>query len=158
MKAIVTGSFDPITKGHLEIVKYASENFDTVYVVALINEEKDYMFTMQQKKELIKASTSEFKNVIADAYNGLTADYMHQKNIFTIIRGVRNPQDEEYEQALAQKMKEFDNRFETVIIKTSEEFKNISSSKVREKIRNNEELSCFLHQNAIDLVKKYQKN
>ena len=66
MKAIVTGSFDPITIGHMELVKYASERYDTVYVVALVNAEKEYMFTMEQKKRLIELSVSKFSNVIAD--------------------------------------------------------------------------------------------
>ena len=67
MKAIVTGSFDPITLGHIELIKYACEKYDEVYVVALVNEEKEYMFTMEQKKKLIELSIQGFKNAIADA-------------------------------------------------------------------------------------------
>ncbi|MBO5373865.1 MAG: adenylyltransferase/cytidyltransferase family protein, partial [Clostridia bacterium] len=76
MKAIITGSFDPITIGHLEIIKKASTFFDELYVVALLNSEKEYMFTLEEKKEIMKLSLAEFKNIIIDAYDGLTADYM----------------------------------------------------------------------------------
>ena len=78
MKAIVTGSFDPFTLGHLEIVRYACSKFDTVYVVALINETKEYMFTLEERKKIIELSTLNFENVIVDAYDGLTSDYMHK--------------------------------------------------------------------------------
>ena len=96
MKVIVTGSFDPITLGHLEIIKYASEKYDEVYVVALNNEKKSYMFTLNERKELIRLSVEELPNVVVDAYSGMTADYMHEHGINLIVRGVRNSTDEEY--------------------------------------------------------------
>ena len=80
MDAIVTGSFDPMTIGHCELVRLASEKFDKVYVVALVNANKKHMFTLEQRKDIIELSVREFKNVIADAYDGLTADYMHKMN------------------------------------------------------------------------------
>jgi len=66
MKAIMTGSFDPITVGHVEIIKKASQFFDEFYVVALINSEKDYLFTMEEKKKLMELSLGEFSNVKID--------------------------------------------------------------------------------------------
>ena len=133
-KAIVTGSFDPITLGHLEIVKYASEKYDTVYVVALINENKEYMFTMEQKKRLLEISTKDFSNVIVDAYSGMTADYMHDHSIYKIIRGVRNKTDESYENELALAMQKFDSRFETEIVKLNGKYDDLSSTLVRKRI------------------------
>ncbi len=155
MKAIVTGSFDPITLGHLELVKYACEKYDQVYVVALVNEAKEYMFTMEQKKKLIELAISNFKNAVADAYVGLTADYMHKNGITHIIRGIRNEQDMEYEKKLAQKMKEFDPDFETEIIMCKEQYAHISSTLVREKIENNEHLEGLLPSEIIDFAKSF---
>ena len=155
MKVIVTGSFDPITLGHLELVKYASENYDTVYVVALVNEAKSYMFTMEQKKRLIEISVKDYKNVIADAYVGMTADYMHKHGITKIIRGVRNDVDRAYELELAEKMKEFDSNFETVIINCDSEKSHISSTLVRSIIENNGSLDELMSEEAIEEIKKY---
>ncbi|MBQ7760832.1 MAG: pantetheine-phosphate adenylyltransferase [Clostridia bacterium] len=152
MKAIITGSFDPFTLGHLELVKYACKHYDEVYVVALINEKKQYLFNMEEKKKIIELSISEFENAVADAYGGMTADYMHQKGITHIIRGVRNETDLAYEQNLANKMKEFDDTFETTILKCSNELKEISSSKVRELIRKGKKIVNFVHKNAIKYI------
>lgn len=157
-KAIITGSFDPFTIGHLELVKYACANYDEVYVVALINENKQYYFNMDEKKKIIELSTSEFSNVIADSYDGLTVDYMHRKGITNIIRGARNEIDMNYEQDLANKMKEFDDEFETIILKCSDKFKEISSSMVRELIQSGKKIVNFVHKNAVEYVENIIKN
>ena len=155
MKAIVTGSFDPITLGHMEIIKYASEMYDQVYVVALVNNAKEYMFTMEQKKALIEKAVSGFKNVVADAYVGWTADYMHAHGITQIVRGVRNEQDMAYEKDLAQKMKEFDPSFNTEIIRCKDEYADISSTLVREKLESRESLEHLVPSGIIDLMEKF---
>lgn len=153
MKAIVTGSFDPFTLGHLEIVKYALTKYDTVYVVALNNEEKSYMFTLEERKRIIELSVSELENVIVDAYSGLTADYMNKNGITHIVRGIRNEQDKEYEIKLANKMKEFNPNFETEIIECSEKLKNISSTEAKTRIVNSESLEAILHERVIKAIK-----
>ena len=153
MKAIVTGSFDPFTLGHLEIVKYALAKYDTVYVVALNNEEKSYMFSLEERKRIIELSVSELENVIVGAYSGLTADYMNKNGITHIVRGIRNEQDKEYEIKLANKMKEFNPNFETEIIECSEKLKNISSTEARTRIVNSESLEAILHERVIKAIK-----
>ena len=153
MKAIVTGSFDPFTLGHLEIVKYALTKYDTVYVVALNNEEKSYMFTLEERKRIIELSVSDLNNVVVDAYDGLTADYMNENGITHIVRGIRNEQDKEYEIKLANKMKEFNPKFETEIIDCSEKLKNISSTEARTRIVNSESLEAILHERVIKAIK-----
>jgi len=155
MKAIVTGSFDPITLGHMEIIKYACEKYEQVYVVALVNENKEYMFTMEQKKALIEKAISGFDNAVADAYVGLTADYMHKNGITHIVRGVRNENDLEYEKDLAQKMKEFDPSFDTEMIKCDDEYAHISSTLVREKLENCEKLENLVPSEIIDVATNF---
>ncbi len=154
MKAIITGSFDPFTIGHLELVKYACKRYDTVYVVALINERKQCFFSLEEKKKIIELSISEFSNAIADAYEGLTADYMHQRGITHIIRGVRNEVDSAYELELADKMREYDDKFETIILRCSKDFENISSSRVRNLVQEGENIAEFVHKNAVNYIEK----
>jgi pantetheine-phosphate adenylyltransferase len=154
MKAIVTGSFDPFTLGHLEIVKYALTKYDTVYVVALNNEEKSYMFSLEERKKIISLSVSDLDNVIVDAYSGLTADYMNQNGITHIVRGIRNEQDKEYEIKLANKMKEFNPMFETELVVCSDEFKDISSTEARKRIEKGESLKDILHCKVIEQIIK----
>ncbi|MBQ7225036.1 MAG: pantetheine-phosphate adenylyltransferase [Clostridia bacterium] len=155
MKAIVTGSFDPITLGHMELIKYACERYDTVYVVALVNEAKEYMFTLEQKKRLIEMAISGYKNAIADAYSGLTADYMHKMGITHIIRGVRDEQDMVYEKNLAQRMSSFDTNFETEIIKCGDAFSKISSTAVRDRLKQGEDVSDLLPVEIADEAKEF---
>lgn len=159
MKAIITGSFDPITMGHIQIIKKADEIFKEIYVVALINEKKEYMFTLEQKKELMKDSLEEFGNVIIDAYEGMTAEYMHKNSITKIVRGIRNDDDLKYEIELANKMKEFDSNFETILLKTEDEYRNVSSSLVKEKIKSGESLVGLVHPKIEEKIKQmYLKN
>ena len=152
MKAIVTGSFDPITLGHMEIIKYACEKYEQVYVVALVNEAKEYMFTMDQKKKLNELSIGKFKKAVADAYVGYTADYMHEHGITHIVRGVRNEMDLAYEKNLAQIMKEFDPSFETEIIECKTEYAHISSTLVREMIASGKSLDGLLPDEIVNVV------
>ena len=153
MKAIVTGSFDPITLGHMEIIKYACQKYDQVYVVALVNEAKEYMFTMEQKKALIEKAVSGFENVIVDAYVGWTADYMHSHGITQIVRGYRNEQDMAYENELAQKMNELDPSFNTEIIRCKDEYVEVSSTAVREALNDGKDVEKLLPREIIPLVK-----
>ncbi len=157
MKAIVTGSFDPFTLGHLEIVKYALSKYDTVYVVALNNEEKSYMFTLEERKRIIELSVSDLNNVVVDAYDGLTADYMNKNGITHIVRGVRNEKDSEYEINLSKKMKEYNPNFETEIIECREDKKNISSTEIRERIEIGESLEGLVHPGALKEFEKMCK-
>ena len=152
MKAIITGSFDPITTGHLEIIKKASAFFDELYVVALLNAEKSYMFSLDEKKEIMSLALSDFDNVVVDAYNGLTADYMHKKGISKIVRGIRNDDDRDYENKLAEAMKAFDKSFETIFIESEAPFFNISSTYARELIKSGKSLDGVIPEKAINRV------
>ena len=142
----------------MELIKYACEKYEQVYVVALVNETKEYLFSMEQKKKLIELATAGFGNVVADAYVGLTADYMHANGITHIIRGVRNEQDMAYEEDLAQKMKEFDSSFCTEIIKCKSEHAHISSTWVRKKIECKASLDGLVPQETINQIKIYVCN
>ena len=148
MKAIITGSFDPITLGHIEVIKKASSFFDELYVVALLNEKKEYVFSLDEKKEIMELSLQDYPNIIVDAYSGLTADYMHNHGIKKIVRGIRSDTDREYEEKLADAMKSYDKDFETILIKSDDEYSHISSTFVRECLKKGESLDGIVHKNA----------
>ena len=155
MKAIVTGSFDPMTIGHCELVRLASKKFDEIYVVALINANKKHMFTLEQRKEIIKLSTENLPNVIADAYDGLTVDYMHNNGITHIIRGIKNERELDYENNLAKIMKQFDKNFETIFFECDEKYNGISSTLVRNLLNNNESIDRYVNKNALEKILEY---
>jgi len=155
MKAIMTGSFDPITVGHVEIIKKASQFFDEFYVVALINSEKDYLFTMEEKKKLMELSLGEFSNVKIDTYDGLTVNYMHEHGINKIIRGIRSTSDEEYEKKLADIMRSYDSSFETIFIRSHGNLKSVSSTLVKDKLKRGENVKEYIHKNAYDTLMSF---
>ena len=157
MKAIVTGSFDPFTLGHLEIVKKALEKYDEVYVVALNNEQKTYMFSGNERKAIIEKSTEKLSGVIVDAYSGLTADYMNKHGITNIVRGVRNEKDREYEHNLAAKMQEFNPAFATELIPCDQALSSVSSTEARKRIREGTPLDGILHPKAIEYIESLNK-
>ena len=150
MKAIMTGSFDPITVGHMEIIKKACHFFDEFFVVALINGEKEYTFTLEEKKAIMELATQDIPNVRVDAYDGLTANYMHEHGIDKIIRGIRSTSDEEYEKKLASIMKSYDSSFETIFIRSHGEMKNVSSSLVKDKLARGEDVSKLIPEKAYE--------
>lgn len=159
MKAIMTGSFDPITNGHLEIIKKASQFFDEFYVVALLNSEKKYILDLEEKKELMRLATADIKNILVDAYDGLTADYMHMHGIEKIIRGIRSKSDEEYEKKLAEIMKSYDPNFETIFIRSHGNFKKISSTLVKNRLKNGEDIKELVPESTYEkLIEFYQKH
>lgn len=158
MKAIVTGSYDPITLGHVEIIKKAALLYDEIFVVAFLNEKKEYLFTLEEKKAIMKASLENISNVTIDTFDGLTADYMHKHGISIIIRGIRNEEDELYELDLANKMRAFDSSFQTIFIPSDEKYRNISSSLVREKIKSGESIKGLVSPKAEEKIKEILTN
>lgn len=138
--AIVSGTFDPITSGHCDLIRRAAKMFDHVYVVSVNNSEKNCMFTPDLRLDMVKAAVSELAengitNVTADSYDGLTSDYMHGNGIGFIVRGARNASDFDYEYSLAEIMKRFDPSFETVILTAAPELSCVSSTYVRELVK-----------------------
>lgn len=136
--AIFPGSFDPITLGHYDIVERAVPLFDKIIVAIGQNAQKNYMFSLEQRRKWIEAALSKFPNVEVDVYEGLTVDYCARKNAKFILRGLRNPADFEFEKAIAHTNRAIANKeIETVFLLTSSGKSYISSSIVRDVIKNN---------------------
>ncbi len=131
-KALCTGSFDPVTNGHINIFERAARLVDELTVCVFVNETKKYLFSMEERVDLLREATVHIDNLTVDSYNGLTADYMKQHDINVIIRGLRSATDFEYEVNKAQMMRHLVPTADTIFLLTAPEFLFISSSGVRE--------------------------
>lgn len=134
-KAVFPGSFDPFTLGHLDVIKRGIDLFDEVIIAIGINAEKKYMFSLAQRKKFIEDCFLATEKVKVVAYEGLTVDFCKKNNIDFILRGLRNPADFEFEKAIAHTNRDLA-KIETVFLLTAASTSYISSSIVRDVIRN----------------------
>ena len=136
--AIITGSFDPITSGHMDLIRRSSALFDRVYVVILANTEKNTgLFTADERLEMARLAleAENLKNVTAEVYPGLTSDFAEKVHAGYIVRGARSGADFDYEYELSLIMKRFDEKLETVILPASKDTCMISSTYVRDLLK-----------------------
>ena len=149
---ILPGSYDPVTVGHLEIIKRAAEEYDEVYTVIFVNPEKTYTYSLEDRVKMLMLATDELDNVLVSYSNGLVIDYMREHGIDLIVKGYRDEKDLEYEKRMAEwnlKM----GGYETRLIRSEKEFENISSTLAREKIKNGDELLGILPKNVAQFIK-----
>lgn len=138
--AVFPGSFDPITLGHVDIIERAIPLFDEIIIAIGINADKKYMFETEQRQNFIENTFAHQPKVKIATYTGLTVDYCKKIDAKFILRGLRNPADFEFEKAIAQTNRKLSG-IETVFLLTSAETSFISSSIVRDIIRNNGNVS-----------------
>jgi len=132
-KAICSGSFDPVTKGHLDIIERASRMFDEIVVCVFYNPGKDKsLFTPKERVEMLKTAVCHLDNVKVTCYDGLLADFCEMEGAQFIVRGLRAFTDFEYEFQRALLLKKINEKLETVFIMTNASYSYISSSGVRE--------------------------
>jgi pantetheine-phosphate adenylyltransferase len=134
-KAIFPGSFDPITLGHEDIIKRGVSLFDEIVIAIGINAEKKYMFSLEDRKRFIKETFKDEPKVTVITYEGLTIDLCHRIKADFILRGLRNPADFEFEKAIAHTNRHL-SKIETVFLLTAARTSYISSSIVRDVLRN----------------------
>ncbi|MBD9206601.1 MAG: pantetheine-phosphate adenylyltransferase [Clostridiales bacterium] len=143
--AIYPGSFDPITLGHLDIIRRAAACFDKVYVCVMVNcEKKQPMFTPERRLELIRHSVAHISNVEVENWSGLLADYVQAKNAHILVKGVRNCADFELENQMARINQGICPGLETLLLPASAEFEHFSSTMVREMIRYHQPLEKYV--------------
>lgn len=130
--AIYPGSFDPVTNGHLDIIKRASKTVDKVVVAVLYNSNKNPLFTIEERISLLKQVTMDIDNIEIDSFSGLLVDYVKDKNIDMIIKGLRAVSDFEYEFQMALMNRKLNPDVETVFMMTSSKYSYLSSSLVKE--------------------------
>jgi len=130
--AVVPGSFDPVTFGHLDIIKRGASVFDEIHVVVLNNSSKKPLFTVDERMELIREVTASLPNVQVDSFSGLLVDYAKKVNAHAIVRGLRAVSDFEYEMQITSMNRVLDDNIETFFIMTNNQYSFLSSSIVKE--------------------------
>jgi pantetheine-phosphate adenylyltransferase len=131
-KAVYPGSFDPVTNGHLDIVKRAANIFDEVIIAVFYNPNKNPVFTMDERVEMLKIATESLDNVSVDSFSGLTTKYVNNVGGGAIVRGLRAVSDFEGEFQMASMNKYLDSDIETVFLMTDTKFAFLSSSVIKE--------------------------
>ena len=154
--AIYPGSFDPITLGHLNIIKRAAVCFDRLIVCVLVNSEKVNrgLFTPQERAELIRKVVAKLPNVEVDCSSTLLAEYARQKRVCTLVKGLRAVSDYENELQMALINRKLNPRLETMFLPSSAKYTYISSSVVKEMARYGADLSDFLPREIIEDVQR----
>ena len=151
--AICPGSFDPVTIGHIDIIRRAAKLFDKVIVVVMFNYHKPTSyFTADERVELIKRSTTDIENIEVETYSGLLADYAAQKGACAVVKGLRAVSDFEYEFQQALTNKKLNPEMETMFLTASDKYTFVSSSNVKEIARHGGDLKAFLPWELIDEV------
>lgn len=130
--AMYPGTFDPITNGHVDLVRRAAKLFDRVVVAVAASPNKAPMFTLDERIGMARAALGDVTNVVVDGYNGLTVDYVRQHGLKVIIRGLRAVSDFEYEFQLATMNRHLRTEVETIFLTPAEEYTFVSSTFVRE--------------------------
>ena len=155
--AIVPGSFDPITYGHIDIIKRSAQLFDEVIVAILVNPDKKYLFTLEEREEMINESIKDFKNVKVDSFSGLLVNYAKKVNSTVIFRGLRAVSDFEYEMQLTFMNKALDDNIETFYMMANKQYSFISSSIVKGVSGFGADLSKFVPKHVEEKLEKKVK-
>lgn len=143
--AVYPGSFDPITLGHMDIIRRASRCFDKVLVCVMVNCDKTKpMFSREKRLELIQKSVAEFPNVEVELWSGLLADYAVKRDAHVLVKGVRNMTDFDLEMQMARINKGILPTLETVFLPASAEYEHFSSTMAREMIRYGQPLEQYV--------------
>ncbi len=153
-RAVVPGSFDPVTKGHLDIIERAARIFDEIIVVVLQNPAKHTTFTVEERMDFIRRSTKNIRNVSVDSFDGLLVDYMRRKEAGVVVKGLRAVSDFEYEYQMALTNHKLNPDVETLFLNTSQEYMFLSSSIVKQIASFDGDVSDFLPEQIRDDVQK----
>jgi pantetheine-phosphate adenylyltransferase len=142
--AVYPGTFDPVTNGHLDIIKRASQLFDKVIVTIAVNTSKSTLFTKEERKEMLSRTIPENKNVEVDVFNGLVVDYAIQKKATVLIRGLRAISDFEYEFQMSLTNQKMQPSVTTIFLMPNEKYTYLNSSLIREIARLKGDVKCFV--------------
>jgi pantetheine-phosphate adenylyltransferase len=142
--AVFPGSFDPITVGHVDLVKRGLPLFDKIVVAIGLNSQKKYLFDLDQRKEWLEAVFADYNQVEVAHFQGLTANYCNEIGARYLLRGLRNASDFDYEKTISQLNHIVGDGIETIFLISQPEYSHISSTIVREIIKGNGDASPFI--------------
>ena len=152
--AVFPGSFDPVTKGHMDLIYRASKMFDALVLGVLINSSKQPLLTLEERVKLLGEVTNKMPNVRVEAFEGLLVDFVNKCDADAIVRGLRSAGDFEYELPLAQANYKLNGRADTIFLATSPQYSYVSSSAVKELIRYNADISDFVPMEALKYLNR----
>ena len=156
MKALLPGSYDPVTKGHVDIIERAAAEFDEVYAVVFVNPDKRCMFSTVDRAEMLSIATSHIPNVIVDYSFGYVVDYMKEKGLDKIVKGYRNDADLKYEEAQAE-YNFSHGGYLTDLYSCSDEYDFVSSTLVRKMINSGENIEEIVPKEVAEYI-EYKKS
>ena len=153
MKVILPGSYDPVTLGHLDVIRRAAEEYEEVFAVVFINPDKTYTFSLDDRVSMLMLATEELPNVLVSYSTGRVVDYMRDHGIKKIIKGIRNDADLAYERV--QEKYNFEHGgYETEYLYAPPALEHISSTLARERLAQGGSLEGVLPKNVIDFIKR----
>ncbi len=158
---VYSGSFDPITKGHQDIIERASKLFDKLIILVSNNSEKKYWFTLEERKQMVSSVLDKCDNIIIEAYGGLLVNYCEKNNVNTIVRGIRTVDDCGLELYFASgNMDISDGKVDTIFLPALKEYIYVSSTAAREIARYGGKVTAYVDERIADMVaergKKYR--
>ena len=152
--AVVPGSFDPMTVGHINIIERASKLFDKVFVAVMINNSKSYMFSPEERTEIARLSCTHLANVDVIFDDGMLWELALRLDACAIVKGIRDEKDYHYEFEMAQFNAAKNPNVQTVFLPCDEGAREISSTAVRDQIENNDDISDVVSENALEYILK----
>ncbi len=155
ISVILPGSYDPVTLGHLDIIKRASEKYSEVYAVIFQNPEKSYRFTLDERVKMLMLATDEIDNCMVSYSNGLVIDYMREHGIEKIVKGFRNEKDYEYELKQAEWNKKHGG-YDTELLAAKEALGEVSSTEAKRRIECGEDASDILHPDVLKFIRSHR--
>lgn len=157
-KAVYPGSFDPLSNGHLDIIKRAAKILDELHVVVSVNKKKNSTFSIEERVEMIKLVTKNIPNVYVTSYEGLIVNYCKENKAKILIRGLRNYQDYEAEFSLYQFNRDIDPNIETMLMMPTKKHIFVSSSAIKELVSFDADISNYVPKEIKEMIINKYKN
>ena len=142
--AIYPGSFDPVTYGHIDLIKRATQIFDKIIIAVAKNTQKEPLFDLDERLELIKSATSGIEGITIESFDGLVIDFARKREVNVLVRGLRMISDFEYELQMALTNRRLDEHIETVFLMPSEGYSFLSSTLIKEAASLGADVSSFV--------------
>lgn len=152
--AVYPGTFDPVTFGHIDLIKRASRIFDKVIVAVAHNEQKGVLFSVEERVDMLKDAVRDLKNVEVDSFEGLVVDYVKSRQSRVMIRGLRMLSDFEYEFQMALTNRKLSENIETIFMMPHEDYSYISSKLIKEAASLGADVSNFIPKKTFEALKK----
>lgn len=153
--AVFPGSFDPVTTGHVDLIRRASRMFDRLVVGVLVNSAKQPLFSKEERVAMLREITADQDNIEVSSFEGLLVDFVKEQHADAIVRGLRTPGDFEYEFPLAQANHKLSVQADTIFLASAPEYSYISSSAVRELLRYQADISGYVPETVLRYMREH---